>query len=205
MRSTIVLFAVLMTALWVMSCGSKPDIYLIDSGIQQTKPQDSTQSIQGNKVDYELWFNKSKWRILDSDNAVYKKLEKQAGNMSEAFGDVLVHQSENVLGMTLENPTPTPLKEAARNLNNWLYARGDQLISQELRTINNNEVLYIKTIGRSNSIASIKLFYYLTNNSGTAVVYAFSAQQHFARYESDIFDLLNGLVDANSKKTNSTK
>ena len=203
MRSTIFLLAAVMTAVGVMSCASKPEIFLINSGIQRSKPQDSAESIKGRKVDYELWFNKSKWRILDPDSDIYKELEKQGGKMSETFGDVLVHHSDNVLGLTLENKKPTALKEVARNFNNWTYSKGDQLLSQEIRTINHNEVLFIKTIGRSANATSIKLFYYLTNKTGTAVVYVYKTQLLFARYESDIFNLLNGLVDANSTKTKS--
>jgi hypothetical protein len=194
-----------MHAVFFFSCASEPEIFLIKSEISHSKPQDSNEFIEGKKVEYQLWFNSGKWRILDPDSAIYKKLAKTLKKPGESLGDLLVHNSDNVLGLLLEEPTPIPLKNAVHNFNKWTMAKGDRIVSQELRTINNNEVLFIQSFGGNANIRSIKLYYYLTNKTGTVAIYVYTTPQLFATYESDIFDLLNGLVDANSTQTNSDK
>ena len=196
MRSIFFYPVTLIAVMWTIGCaGMNSQIELERSGIQYSKPQTSTQLIKGEKVEYELWFNKNKWKVLDHENLNYKitKEEMKKNNIHVSY--VLTHISDVISSMIQENRVPNSLEKLYYYNSKSIRIGGGHIISTDIRMVNGNDVLYIKYGLTIDSVKWIYLNYYLSNKSGTIRVIAGTTEYLFAEHESDMINLLNGLVD----------
>jgi hypothetical protein len=201
MRSKFFYPVTLIAFIWIISCaGMNSQIELEKSGIQYSKPQTSTQLVKGEKVEYELWFNKNKWKVLNHENPNYKIVEEHAKNNNIYISHVLLsYNSNEITAMTEESRVPITLETIFKYNSKLIRARGSHIISSDVRMVNGNNVLYIKFGATIDSIKWIYLNYYLSNKTGAARVMVGTTENLFAEHESDMIDLLNGFVDPNSK------
>ncbi|MCG2779019.1 MAG: SHOCT domain-containing protein [Desulfobacterales bacterium] len=174
-------------------------IELEKSGIQYSKPQTSTQLIKGEKVEYELWFNKNKWKVLDRDNPKYKIIKEEMKKNNIHVSHVLNDIFDEIRFMIQESRLPSSLEKLYNFNSKSIRIAGGHIISTDIRMVNGNDVLYIKFGLTIDSMNWIYLNYYFSNKTGTIRIVAGTIVGLFAEHESDMIDLLNGLADSNSE------
>jgi hypothetical protein len=145
------------------------------------KPQPSKKLIMGKRGTYGIKIDENKWKIPDV------KFNPQAEFC-------FVHASGNGYVMIIDEDIQMPL-ETLKNvvIENAKKAAPDlQIIAEEKRTINNNEVLYLKMKGTVQSKPIIYLGYYYSGTAGTIQLTTYAAQDLFDTLESDFIGFLNG-------------
>jgi tetratricopeptide (TPR) repeat protein len=198
MRSNLFYAVPLIVVFWSISCyGMNSRITLQRSLIDYSKPQTSTERIKGEKVEYELWLNKTKWKNLDHENRNYKLLKRLMNNNNIYVSHVLNHISNAILCMIQEDETPVSLQDHHYDTLKSIRKGGGHIIDTEIRTVNGNDLLYIKYEATAKSTKWIYLKYSLSNKTGTTAIIAGTTEDLFPEHEADMFNLLNGLVAPN--------
>ena len=163
------------------------------SAIPYTKPETSNQVIEGYAVEYELWYNSKKWdfyRKGTSGDKAEKKLKTISRVLTNASNDVFVSMEETWEKMSFG--------ESYKHYYKWIRSNNGQILDKHIRNVNGNDVLYIKSNLKVEPEPLTSAIYILNTKSGGVSVTAATAEDLFERYEKEIFDLLNGLVDPNT-------
>ncbi len=168
------------------------------SDIRYEKPATSKQVIEGYAVEYELWYNDKEWdfyrKEVSGDNAA-KNLKTISRVLTNAANDVFVSMEETWEKMSFE--------ESFKHYAKWIRSNKGQILDKQIRNVNGNDVLYIKSNLKVEPEPLISVIYILTTKSGGVSVSAATSEKLFERYEKEMVDILNGLVDpkANSRST----
>ena len=163
------------------------------SAIPYTKPETSNQVIEGYAIKYELWYNSKNWdfyrKETSGDNAE-KKLKTISRVLTNASNEVFVSMEETWEKMSFD--------ESFKHYNKWIRSNNGQILDKHIRHVNGKDVLYIKSSLKVEPEPLTSAIYILNTKSGGVSVTAATAENLFERYEKEIFDLLNGLVDPNT-------
>ena len=168
------------------------------SAIPYKKPESSNQVIEGYAVEYELWYNSKNWdfyRKGTSGEKAEKKLKTISRVLTNASNDVFVSMEETWEKMSFG--------ESYKHYNKWIRSNNGQILDKHIRNVNGKDVLYIKSNLKVDPKPLTSAIYILNTKSGGVSVTAATAEDLFDRYEKEIFDLLNGLIDpsTNAPKT----
>jgi hypothetical protein len=182
------------------SCsGVNTQVELEKSRIQYSKPQASTKLIKGEKVDYELWVDKNKWEIYDSSDTVFIDFKNMLGSQGAGLSHVLRHNSGESMAIIQEIGTSADFGILHKTLSESLSTGKGSIVSEDIRRVNGSDILYIKWMEDLGASKIVWLSYYLSNKTGHMRLAAGTTEDLSTEYESDITDLLNGLVDSNLK------
>lgn len=182
---------------FVFSCtGVNSQVELEKSGIQYSMPQASTKLIKGEKVDYELWVDKNKWEIYDSKDNVFIDFRNMLGSQGIGLSHVLRHNSGESMAIIQEIQTPTDFEILHKTLSESLSTGKGSIVSEDIRKVNDSDMLFIKWMEDLGTSKIVWLSYYLSNKSGHMRLACGTTEELLTEYESDIIDLLNGLVDS---------
>jgi len=182
---------------FVFSCtGVNSQVELDKSGIQYSMPQASTKLIKGEKVDYELWVDKNKWEIYDSKDTVFIDFRNMLGSQGIGLSHVLRHNSGESMAIIQEIQTPTDFEILHKTLSESLSTGNGSIVSEDIRKVNDSDILFIKWMEDLGTTKIVWLSYYLSNKSGHMRLACGTTEELLTEYESDIIDLLNGLVDS---------
>jgi hypothetical protein len=147
------------------------------------RPTLSVTPIQDEKGRFRLWINPLKWTL-----APYKQNPEAAFELVHHSGDAFVF----VIAENLSVPLNTIGKMALKNTQ--AIAPDAQLVSEEKRLVNGNEVLSVQIEGTlEGAIPIVYLGYYHSGQTGTVQVVASTTKPLFEKYQSDLWELLNGL------------
>jgi hypothetical protein len=145
------------------------------------KPQPSKKLIKGKRGVYGIWIDENKWRISED-------------KFNPAAEFCFAHTGRDAYAMIIDETIQMPLevlKNAALE-STKKTAPDAQIIFEEKRTINTNEVLYMKMKGTVQSIPFTYLGYYYAGKAGTIQLITYTAQDLFDKFEADFIDFLNG-------------
>ena len=198
MRSMSFILAKLCAVVWIIGCtGMSPQLELEKSEIQYSKPQTSTHLIKGEIIKYDLWFDHDKWTVIDNEDPLFMALETflEKGNIQTKPTHLLTHKYDDyTMALIFEEHGFMTNKEVFRYFSKLVGSdKNTQIISKEIRMVNGKDMLYMKFESNKNSTITTGLFYSFSNKTGSigiAVIKDFLN----AELESEIIDLLNGLV-----------
>ncbi len=200
MKFRISLFFMAISFGFIFSCtGVNTQVEIEKSGIQYSRPQASTKLIKGEKVDYELWVDKNKWEIYDSRDTVFIDFRNMLGSQGTGLSHVLRHNSGESMAIVQEIRTSTDFEILHKTLSESLSTGKGSIVSEDIRRVNGSDILYIKWMEDLGTSKIVWLSYYLSNKTGHMRLAGGTTEDLFAEYESDIIDLLNGLVDSHLK------
>ena len=200
MTLRIIFFFTAINIAFIFSCsGVNTNTELDKSSIQYFKPQASTKLIEGETVNYELWVDKNKWEIYDSKDRVFKDFKNMLGNQGTGLSHVLRHNSGESMAIIQEIPMPADFEILHKTLSESLSMGKGSIVSEDIRGVNGSDVLYIKWVEDLGNSKIIWLSYYLSNNTGHMRLAGGTTEDLLAEYESDLIDLLNGLVDSKTQ------
>jgi len=185
---------------FIFSCtGIKSQVEIDKSDIQYSKPQASTKLVKGEKVGYELWVDNTKWEIYDSKDAVFKDFRNMLGNQGTGLSHVLRHNSGESMAIIQEIQTSADFEILHKALSESLSMGKGNIVSEDIRRVNGSDMLYIKWMEDLGTSKIVWLSYYLSKKNSHMRLAGGTTEDLLAEYESDIIDLLNGLVDSNLK------
>jgi len=197
MKPIIFSFFMMISFGFVFGCtGVNNQVELDKSGIQYSMPQASTKLIKGEKVDYELWVDKNKWEIYDSKDTVFIDFRNMLGSQGIGLSHVLRHNSGESMAIIQEIQTPTDFEILHKTLSESLSTGKGSIVSEDIRKVNDSDMLFIKWMEDLGTSKIVWLSYYLSNKSGHMRLACGTTEELLTEYESDIIDLLNGLVDS---------
>lgn len=183
----------------ILCCtGVNNRIDLANSDIQFSRPRSSTKMIKGGKVAFELWIDKNKWAVYDSKDAGFMDIRNMQGGRGAGLSHVLKHNSGESMAIIQEISTPANFKTLHKALSESLSLGIGRIIDEEIRSVNGSEVMFIKWIEDLGTSKIVWLSYYLSNKTGHMRLAGGTTENLLAKYESDIAELLNGLVDSES-------
>ncbi len=164
------------------------------SDIRYEKPETAKEVIEGYAVEYELWYNGKEWdfyrkEVSGGDNAE-TKLKTISRVLTNASNDVFVSMEETWEKMSFG--------ESFKHYAKWIRSNKGQILDKHIRNVNGNDVLFIKSNLKVEPEPLTSVMYVLTTKSGGVSVTAATAEHLFERYEKEMVDLLNGLVDPNT-------
>jgi len=175
--------------------GVNTQVEIGKSAIQYSKPKDSTKLIKGEKVDYALWVDQNKWAVYDSNDTVFIDFRNMLGSQGTGLSHVLRHNSGESMAIIQEIQTATNFEILHKSLLESLSTGRGSIVSEDIRKVNGSEILYIKWMEDLGATKIIWLSYYLSNKTGHMRLACGTTEELLTEYESDIIDLLNGLVD----------
>jgi len=177
---------------------TNPPTELARSSIQYSKPYTSAQLIKGEKVEYQLWFDGSKWNRVLVGSTLYKAFQEEAKIAGHPFKYLLLHKTgAEAVAVIYESRIPSSLESVYKLDAKAIRIGKGHIINKDIRMVNGNDVLYIKYSLPVDSINWIYLDYYLSNETGVAAITISTPEHLFEEHESDMIDLLNGFVDSN--------
>lgn len=189
------LAAMVIVIVSIISCaGTNSQIELEKSEIKYSKPQTAKNLFEGKTVEYQLWFDKNKWKVTDPDDPLISDIKETIRKHGGTYYE-LRHQTWFGMVTIIENPKPASYKDLYEISKRIRYIT---VLDKDIRTVNNCEVLFIKRERVTNSSNQILLSYFYSNKTGRVDITAATSKKFFAEKESDMFDLLNGLVDPNN-------
>lgn len=203
MKPLIIFLLMVLSSGFVFGCAGVNDRLEIDrSRIQYSRPQSSTIVIKGDRVAYELWVDNEKWEIYGSKDAEFIDFRNMQGSQGTGLSHVLKHRSGESMAVIQEIRKPADFGMLHETLSESLSTGIGSIISEEIRTVNGWDMLFVKWMEDLGNSKIVWLSYYLSNGSGHMRLAGGTTEKLLAAYESDIIDLLNGLVDS-YKKTSS--
>jgi hypothetical protein len=146
-----------------------------------SKSQGPKTVIKGKRGTYGIWFDKNMWRMLNVtfDPAAEFSFAHTTGNgYAKVIDEMAYRPFEQLKNVALEN-----IKETAPDA---------KIIFEEKRSINGNDVLYMKIEGTVQSIPSAFLGYYYAGEAGTIQIITYAANDVIDTLEPDCIELLNG-------------
>ena len=198
MKPKILFFFMVLSFGFIFGCTDvNTQVEIGKSGIQYSKPQDSTKLIKGEKVGYALWVDQNKWAVYDSNDTVFIDFRNMLGSQGTGLSHVLRHNSGESMAIIQEIQTATNFEILHKSLLESLSTGRGSIVSEDIRKVNGSDILYIKWLEDLGNSKIIWLSYYLSNNTGHMRLAAGTTEDLLAEYETDIIDLLNGLVDSN--------
>ena len=200
MKPIILFFFLAISCGFFFSCtGANTQLEINKSDIQYSKPKASTKLVKGEKVDYALWVDKNKWEVYDSNDTVFIDFRNMLGSQGTGLSHVIRHKSGESMAIIQEIHTPTDFEILHKTLSESLSTGKGSIVSEDIRRVNGSDILYIKWMEDLGTSKIVWLSYYLSKKNGHMRLAGGTTEDLFTEYESDIIDLLNGLVDSNLK------
>ncbi len=197
MRPRSFIFLVAISCGILLSCAGANNRYdIAKSGIQYSSPPASTGMIRGGNVAYQLWVDISKWEIYGTDDAGFIDFQNMQSGRDTGLSHVLKHRSGECMAITQEIPKPADFEKLHKTLAESLAMRKGAVLSEDIRTVNGTDMLYIKWIEDLGASKIVWMSYYLLNETGHMRLAVGTTEQLLAPYESDMIDLLNGLANS---------
>lgn len=170
------------------------------SNIQYEKPETSNQVIEGNEVEYKLWYNDKMWKLHGKKDPISKTIDQESKNRNR----LLSNTSNDVYVSIEETREISSYEESFKHYAKWITRQGGQIVDKEIRNVNGQDILFIKSMVKSESKPLISINYVLTNKSGGVSITAAVSEKLFELHKLDIFDILNGLVDPSTNPNTSS-
>lgn len=186
-------FAIISFTICLYSCVGI-DRQIVESEIHYVKPLSSQDVIYGEKTEYELWYDKNKWEVVNKEHPLYKTFEDGMKEKQVTNYKVLIHKSQEVFCFVFEERFASSFESISAMTHLKL-----NIINEEKRKVNGQKILHIKAYDKHISPGDPELIFFsycLTNKSGTVKVGVATGKNLISEYEAEIFALLNGLVDA---------
>ena len=200
MKPKILFFFVALSFGIIFSCtGVNTQVEIDKSDLQYSKPQDSTKLVKGEKIGYTLWVDKNKWDVYDSNDTVFIDFRNMLGSQGKGLSHVLRHNSGESMAIIQEIQTVTDFEILHKSLLESLSTGRGSIVSEDIRKVNGSDILYIKWMEDLGTSKIVWLSYYLSKKTGHMRLAGGTTEDLLTEYESDIIDLLNGLVDSNLK------
>jgi len=153
-------------------------------------PTVAKKVVKGKRGTYGIRYDESKWNVADVKF-----------NPSAEF--CFTHTAGEAYAMIIDEGIQIPI-EMLQNIaleNIKKTAPDVRITDQGKRTINNNEVLYMKMQGSVQMKLFTYLGYYYTGNGGTIQLTTYTAQDLFEKFESDLLNFLDGLeIDSKAQR-----
>ncbi|HMG92339.1 MAG TPA: hypothetical protein VK589_19915 [Chryseolinea sp.] len=149
-----------------------------------TKGKRSSFLLKSSKFNVGFWIDPKKW-----------KFEKASKNDAAEFE--LHLKDGDLYGMIIAEKMQIPL-ETLKNIaidNGRIAAPDLSIQNEEYRTVNGLKVLHLQMAGTMQGIRFFYYGYYFSNPSGTVQFVTYSAQNLLPTYQTEIEELLNGLVE----------
>jgi hypothetical protein len=140
-----------------------------------------------------LWFDRDTWKVIDEDDASIQDIKELQHKYGRIYHE-LRHNHKFAVVSIMEYPESASLEDLYKASK---LVPGQKIVNREIRTVNDNEVLYIKKERVSRSENLILLNYFYSNQTGRVQVIVGTSKSLFADLETDMFKLLNGLVNPN--------
>ena len=187
--------------IFIASCTDSNSKTAIEkSNIQYEKPETSNQVIEGNEVEYKLWYNDKMWKLHGKKDPISKTIDQESKNRNR----LLSNTSNDVYVSIEETREISSYEESFKHYAKWITRQGGQIVDKEIRNVNGQDILFIKSMVKSESKPLISINYVLTNKSGGVSITAAVSEKLFELHKLDIFDILNGLVDPSTNPNTSS-
>jgi hypothetical protein len=147
-----------------------------------TKSDSARGIVLGKAGFYNLWYDETKW---STRAALVKDTEFE---FTHVDGDRFAH----VFAERIEVPRPALKKAITDRFKARL--RDARITLDEVRRVNDIEVLCIEVEGISEGIPMKSIGYLWSGSKGTLQVYGFTGRNLFDEFRGDLTELLNGLV-----------
>ena len=196
-----ILFFFLMSGCGFIFCcaGVNNRLDIEKSGIQYSRPHASTKLIKGNRVAYRLWVDSHKWQIYDANDREFIDFSNMQGDQGAGLSHVLKHRSGESMAVIQEIRTPADFGTLHKSLSESLSMGMGSILKEEIRTVNGKDVLFVKWMEDLGTSKIVWLSYYLSNGTGHMRLAGGTTEKLLTAYETDIVELLNGLVDSEGK------
>lgn len=146
-----------------------------------SKAPSANKVLKGKHDTYGIWIDEKKWRIS----------EKQFSPQAEySFIHTVGDGYAMIIYERIRVPLETLKEVALKNARN--AAPDAQVILEERRMVNGNEILCMKIEGTIEMIPFIYYGYYYAGEAGTIQVITYTARNLFDEFESDFAEFLNG-------------
>ncbi len=200
MKPIVLFFCLVFSFGFFMCCsGAKNQVEISKSKTQYFRPQASTTLLKGDQVHFEVWVDNHKWEIFDSSDTVFVDFKNLLGSQGTGLSHVLRHHSGDSMAIIQQINTHADFEILHQTLSKSLEQGKGRIISEDIRTVNGSDILFVKWKENLGTSKIVWLSYYLSNTSGHMRLAGGTTEDLLAEYESDIFDLLNGLADAKLK------
>lgn len=200
MKPVFLFFFMAISCGFIFACaGVNNRLEIERSGIQYSRPHSSTKMIKGDRVVWELWVDNDKWEIYGSKDAEFIDFRNMQGSQGTGLSHVLRHRSGESMAVIQEIRIPADFGMLHKTLAESLSAGIGSIINEEIRTVNGKDMLFVKWMEDLGTSKIVWLSYYLSNGTGHMRLAAGTTEKLLAAYESDIIELLNGLVDSDSR------
>lgn len=170
---------------------SASKIKIEKSAVSYAKPETAQQVLKGKHVNFELWYSDGQWKFYKEKNPTGKSTSDE----SKVSNILLSHISDEVYVSIQETYDRMTYPEAYKHYAKWVKIQGGQIIDKEIRRVNGSDVLFTKSIVQADAKPYVSINYILTNKSGGVSVTAAVPEVSFENYKTEIYDILNGLVD----------
>jgi hypothetical protein len=149
-------------------------------------PAGAKKVVTGKRGTYELRYDETKWKVAQI-------------KFNPAAEFCFIHTAGDAYAMIIDETMQMPLDMLKTMAwENVKKTVPDVHITDEgKKTINNNEVLYMKMEGTSQMKPVTYLGYYYTGNGGTIQLITYAAQDILTKIETDMVDFLNGFAMEN--------
>jgi len=149
-----------------------------------SKPESSTNKINGSNQAYELWYNNNKWKRLP------------VGELNPDADIALQYLKGDLYAMIIYEEVEIQLESLIEiALDNAIGVAPDiQVIEKDYREVNGDTLIWMRMDGTTQGMKMSYYSYYFSNEYGTCQFHVFSGQKLIDRYLEDVKDLLNGFV-----------
>jgi len=169
---------------WKYSDNAKKATNIIETNKKKfKKPRDSSFLLKSIKNNSAYWINTDKWsfgKAKDNPEAEYQFQLKGKDLYGMAIAEGIEMPLESLVNVAFTNA-----QSAAPNM---------KVVRQEYRIVNGNKLICMEMNGTLQNVDFTYLGYYYSNSSGSTQLITYTATNLVAKYKSDIYDFLNGLM-----------
>lgn len=168
---------------WKFEDGSVLESTVIEKNPFDFKtPSTSTFSLKSKKNDFCFWYNPKKWKTSPQRISEITEFELTNTNV-----EVFAMMISEAAAIDLINLKKIVLENLRKNSTEMT------LVKEELRTVNNNEVLYLEVKATLSGIKFHYLYHLITNESGYSQLVLATYENLFAKYKPEMDLFLSGL------------
>ncbi len=149
-----------------------------------TKDNDADFQVKSKIIDVGVWINAKKWSFTKpSDESASAEYEfKLKGE--DAYAMLIAERIE----VPLENLKHIALQNAQN------VAPDIKIVFEEMRKVNNKDVLCLQMEGTIQGIKFVYFGYYYSDENGSLQLITYTSNNLFKKYKSSLQSFLNGIV-----------
>ena len=145
-----------------------------------TKSSNADSYVEIEDINIGVWYDASKWTVNETAYSIRFK------HKNPYFLEVNLHYS---------NLIKSDVEHSKDQIKIWQNIYDDfNLRTQEFRNVNETNVVFLYIEGEMASVKQIVVGYHKATAEKTIILRAVIASNKFSEFESDIMELLNGLV-----------